>query len=408
MLMSVPLDDQVGAIHGDRLRVLVVGAGVAGVTLAQLLRRQGLHPVVLERSASATGAGYMLGLMPLVDEPLQQLGVWQQYRQRSVAMHRYQLRSSRGRAVRTYSVDAVLAQYGRYGGIERDELMETITGDGIPATLDSTVTALEQRDDDVTATMRAGEDIRSARFDLVVAADGMHSTTRGLVLDPREVESFDTGWGGWVAWAKSDPGTNDLYAETWGRGFFLGRYPVRERVGVFVGGPGPATAAGVGPFVSEVRTRLHQIDPLSSQALAVVEQADNPYLWQFTDTRSSRWTRGRVILLGDAAAGFLPTAGIGAAMAMESAAVLAGRLSTVSADEIPATLRGYELAQRPRVLAAHKNSRQLARMMFRDGRVICTLRDIAMRAATLKMALGPSIKLHQSAPLLKPDRRGAS
>jgi len=65
----------------------------------------------------------------------------------------------------------------------------------------------------------------------------------------------------------------------------------------------------------------------------------------------------------------------------------------------PRTLREYERQQRPRVIAAHENSRQLARLMFRDGRVICTLRDIAMRGANLRMALRPIINLHRGAPL---------
>lgn len=338
MLVPVPFDEQVSAARDDRLRVLVVGAGVAGVSVVQLLRRQGLHPALLERSAAGADEGYMLGLMPLVDEPLRRLGVWSEYRERSVAMHRYRLRSSRGRVVRTFSMDAVLAEYGRYGGIERGELMRTMAGRGVPATTGTTVRSVDQRADDVAVTVRTDAGVGRARFDVVVAADGMHSQTRDLVLGSDEVQTFDTGWGGWVAWAESDPAEADMYVETWGRGFFVGRYPVRDRVGVFVGGPRASTSAGVGPFVSRIRARLHQIDPMTSKALTAIGEADNPYLWQFTDTRSSRWALDRVVLLGDAAAGFLPTAGIGAAMAMESAAVLAARLSGVQARRDPANV----------------------------------------------------------------------
>lgn len=58
MLMPLSLDEQIQAARDDRLRVLVVGAGVAGVTLAQSLRGQGLHPVLLERSVSGGDGGY--------------------------------------------------------------------------------------------------------------------------------------------------------------------------------------------------------------------------------------------------------------------------------------------------------------------------------------------------------------
>lgn len=68
--------------------MLVVGAGVAGVTVAQLLRRQGLHPVLVERSAREAGSGYMLALMPLVDPVLDALGVREPYRAASVGLDR--------------------------------------------------------------------------------------------------------------------------------------------------------------------------------------------------------------------------------------------------------------------------------------------------------------------------------
>jgi len=53
----VPLSDQLAAVRDEALRVLVVGAGVAGVTLAQLLRRAGVEPVLLERRARTPTSG---------------------------------------------------------------------------------------------------------------------------------------------------------------------------------------------------------------------------------------------------------------------------------------------------------------------------------------------------------------
>jgi threonine dehydrogenase-like Zn-dependent dehydrogenase len=58
MLEATPIQAQLADARGDPLRVLVVGAGVAGLTVAQLLRAQGLHPVLVEgrraRPAAAT------------------------------------------------------------------------------------------------------------------------------------------------------------------------------------------------------------------------------------------------------------------------------------------------------------------------------------------------------------------
>jgi len=66
------------------------------------------------------------------------------------------------------------------------------------------------------------------------------------------------------------------------------------------------------------------------------------------------------VLLGDAAAGFLPTAGIGAGMAMKSAWVLARMLSHAPEVDLTALLAEYERTQKPRVEAAQGSSRALA------------------------------------------------
>lgn len=384
--------------------MLVVGAGVAGVCVARILQGQGLHPVLLERSNRDTDAGYMLGLMPLVDEPLRRMGVWEQYRDLSVAMHRYQLRSSRGRAIRTYSFAPVFAPYGRYGGIERGELIEAMAASSLPATLGATVRALRQDTAGATATIDTSDGSLDASFDLVIAADGLNSATRSLLMELSEVERFDTGWSGWVAWSEAETSSSDLYAETWGRGFFIGRYPVRNRVGVFVGGPRTQTAAGPAAFTGHIRSRLGRVDRLTEAALAAIESAADPFQWDLADARSARWALGRVILLGDAAAGFLPTAGVGAAMAVESAAVLATYLSAVPADGIAQALKKYEQAQRPRVLTAHDNSRLLSKLMFATGRTFCTARDLVARFMTVGAALGPIIKLNRSTPLTSSRR----
>ncbi|MDY6998369.1 MAG: hypothetical protein SW019_17350 [Actinomycetota bacterium] len=84
------------------------------------------------------------------------------------------------------------------------------------------------------------------------------------------------------------------------------------------------------------------------------------------------WTTLRAVLLGDAAAGFLPTAG----MAIESAWVLDRMLRRASRSRISDLLRAYEKAQRPRVEAAQSNSRQLAKVMFPRNRLLATVRDL--------------------------------
>lgn len=395
MLTPTSLDEQLRAADQDPLRVLVAGAGVAGRTVAQLLRRGGLHPVLVERSGEDAGAGYMLALMAMADPVIGELGVRERYLAASVGLGRYGIRSHTGRPLRIDRLNEVLGRFGDYRGISRSGLLEVLSGDGGALTRDTRITGIHESGGGVEVALRSGADRVDAEFDLVIAADGLHSTTRDLL--PGGAEEVDTGWGGWVAWVAPDADL-DLGEELWGAGFFVGSYPVLDRIGVFVGGPRAATGVGPARFAANVRRRLQTCDGRLDRILDAVARAETPYYWPLTDVRARNWVSGRTVLLGDAAAGFLPTAGIGAGMAMESAWVLATALRSATAAELPALLRTYVAAQRPRVEAAQDTSRRLARLMFRRGRTFAAVRDLAMSAVSIDVALGPIRKLLETRP----------
>jgi salicylate hydroxylase len=405
VLEATPIRVQLADAREDPLRVLVAGAGVAGVTVAQLLRRQGLHPVLVERSAREAGSGYMLALMPLVDPVLDPLGVREPYRAAG-GLDRYRFRNPAGWQLGQYLLASLFDRFGDYRGISRGQLLAVLGSGGGAVTYGTTVTALGQRPAAVTATLDDGSAPTEAEFDLVIAADGLHSATRGLVLAPGQVSTFDSGWGGWVAWAEPDL-DEDLGEELWGVGAFVGTYPVKGHVGVIVAGPRTDTETGTERFVARLRGRTGSVGPRIERALEVVVRHPDAYYWSLTDCRSDTWSVGRVALVGDAAAGFLPTAGIGAAMAMESAWVLGGLLAGATPDRVPDVLGRYEESQRPRVEAAQANSRQLARLMFLRGRVLSGLRNIVARFVPLGTALGPITRLLREQPRPIPTPAGS-
>ncbi|WP_211116284.1 FAD-dependent oxidoreductase [Glycomyces buryatensis] len=384
-------------MEGDRLRVLVVGAGVAGLAVAGLLRRSGLHPVLIDRAGPDAPSGYMLALMPLVDPVLAELGVSQEYWDRSVPLDRYRIRNRHGALVREYSLGKLLNTYGDYRGISRGELMNVLAAPARTVAHHTSVTAMDQRANSVTVIFsEAGTEVRG-EFDAVIVADGLHSSTRELVLDAELVPTFDTGWGGWVVWAEAD-GDSDLGEELWGTGYFVGTYPVKDRLGVIVCGPRTEKGAGLGAFVARLRDRTPEAGPRLDRVLTEAVDGRESYYWSLTDCRAAEWTVGRVALVGDAAAGFLPTAGIGAGMAMESAGALVRHLADCEPHLVPTALAAFERGQRPRVEAAQKNSRQLAPMMFNRNPVAAMLRDTAARFVPLGVALRPIQGLLETRP----------
>ncbi len=385
---------QIASLGRDDLRILVSGMGVAGATLVRILRQRGFHPVVIERNQPDAGDGYMLGLMPLVLPVLRAAGVEEPYRAASVEVSRYGLRGRHGQLLREYGLDSLVSTFGDYRGISRGALLDVLSAGESPVAFGVSIESIEQGEEDVRVRFTSGDE---ATFDAVVIAEGMHSTSRDLVLSTGEVSTYDPHWGGWVAWSEPDPNP-DLYEEVWGDGFFVGTYPVDDRIGVFVGGDRSDTRVGADAFVERIRGELGHVEPRTDSALRAVADTDDAYYWSLSDVRSDRWAVGRVVLLGDAAAGFLPTAGVGAGMAMESAGQLAVRLAGTSRSEIPRALAAFERTQRPRVESAQSNSRMLARLMFRQNRAFAIFRDGLARCLTLNMALGPIRRLLETAP----------
>lgn len=398
MFSPTTLDDQYEQAATDDLRILVVGAGIAGVTAAQLLRRDGRRPVLIERSTDSPARGYMLALMPMVDAALDDLGVRDGYRAAGVPLERYAVHGRTGRLLRVESTAELMSRFGDYRGIARGALLDVLAGAGAPVTYGATVASLTEAPDGVEVSLSCGGATRRLTFDLVIVADGMHSDTRQLILAGAPVEWVDTGWGGWVVWAPGTDADTDLGEELWGAGNMVAMYPVAGELGVFLGGPRTDTAAAPGPFVAAMRRRLKTVNARLDRAMAAVATDPDPYYWSLTDCRAPRWTTSRTVLLGDAAAGFLPTAGVGAGMAMESAWMLVRMLR--HADRIPLAdlLRTYERAQRPRVEAAQDNSRQLAGLMFRRSRALAAARELAIRFVSIQRALRPIQTLLRDQP----------
>lgn len=405
MLNSASVIEQYERAREDDLRILVVGAGIAGVTAAQLLRRDGRHPVLIERAPDQSHPGYMLALMPMVDAALEDLGVRQRYREASVPFGWYGMYSHTGRRLRVDPLGAILNRYGEYRGIARGDLIEVLSAEGCDVAFDSTVTALAERPDAAAVTVRSGSDEHQLEFDLVIIADGIHSDTRDFVLGGRPVQIVDTHWGGWVVWAPEDANP-DLGEELWGAGAIVGTYPVPGEIGVFLGGPQEDTAVGPQRFVEQLRRRLGTVSPRVDSALKAVVDDPDPYFWSLTDCRADAWTTGHTVLVGDAAAGFLPTAGIGAGMAIESAWVLTRMLRHTDRIAVGRLLAAYEAAERPRVEAAQNNSRLLARLMFHRSRALAVLRELAMRVASVEFALKPIQRLLANQP--DPDALAAA
>lgn len=401
MLTSVPIQDQYAAAEKDEIKILIIGAGIAGVSAAQMLRKEGRHPVLVERNADNDHPGYMLALMPMADRLLDDLGVHELYRENSVRFDKYGLHGHSGKLIRVDEMGRLLSPFGEYRGISRGKLLNVLSQQGCDVSFDTTVAEMDINDHQRLVKLKTDGVIRDFIFDLVIVADGVHSGTRKYLIEQQEVNQLNTHWGGWVIWTPEDEAM-ELGEEIWGAGFFMGIYPVKEKLGVFIGGHQKDTKKGPQDFILQARKKLKVINPRFEKGLKALEQTESPFYWALDDCRCSKWAFDKAILLGDAAVGFLPTAGIGAGMAMESAWVLTRLLQKADKKNLNLLLQAFESAQKSRVQSAQDNSRQLAKMMFNQSTILANLRDLAMRFVGVQTVLKPIKRILENLP--DPDR----
>lgn len=367
------------------MKVLIAGGGVAGLTLAALLRPRG-HQITVVDPGHGSDDGFALALWPHGTRVLHAVGVHDRLVERGLPMRRYTARSGSGALLTTSGPPAGIARHGYLGTVPRSDLVEMLaTACDHVEHRTGRVVALEQHHTGVDAHLDGGTIIEA---DLLVGADGIGSAVRTALLGPQP--RHDTGWtcATWWTEAADHPGDAGETLEFWGAGSFVGCYPCRGRSCLIVGGPSDTVRGQQArPWLRRTLTGAG----LPADRL-LPGSDDERWLWPMTDVRSTRWVRDRVALVGDAAAAFLPTAGMGASMALESAAALADELSRCDAGHAPFALRRYERRRKGRVERAQRQSRHFARALFTSSSTLARLRNGLVARMSVDRLLAPLVR----------------
>ncbi len=379
------------------MKILIVGAGIGGMALAALLRQRGQQVSVIERASRTDQAGYMITLYPIGSRVLHGLGLFDEFRKRSAEFRFYEVSNGHGEILHRFDLTPITEQFGYTGQILRRDLVDLLrsAAPDVPVHMETVLHGIDDRKDHVVVRYQNGT---TEEFDGVIGADGIHSATRQMVFGPKPDEA--TGWGLWVWWADMPDHPRNTVSEFWGHECLLGIYPTLEKTGCVLAAPkhliGPGAIEGEG---AAVRKAFSSMTGRPAEIVATFpEETHNLFFWNLADQKSESWTRGRVALLGDAACAFLPTAGVGASMALESAAVMADELSRTDSRFLPSAFSLYEKRRKHRAEAAQKESRKLAAWMTTGSGAMAWTRDQFLKAATIDSLMG-SISKSLSEPL---------
>jgi 2-polyprenyl-6-methoxyphenol hydroxylase-like FAD-dependent oxidoreductase len=369
------------------MRVVIAGAGIAGLTSALALRQRGIETLVLERAGTPEEiqVGGCIHVWHNGMRGLQRIGVGERLLElagEAAVVERAEFRTARDRLMYGWSARDTERQVGAPTfGVRRPDLHRVLldaVGDGV-VRFGETCAGFEQDGDGARVSLASG---REERGDALIGADGLRSTLRAAL--PGATEPRYAGYVSWQALARVDTGVVPvgLFRVVWGRGarFLFYRVGPEEVYweGTFAAPAGGADAEG--ERSQAVLERFSGWPAPVQTIIAATEQAAIGRADMYDRPTSKQWGAGRVSLVGDAAHAMTNALGQGANQAIEDALVLARCLGDQS-DDPAAALRGYETARIPRANQFASLSWAMARASRLHNALACGLRDTMLTVA---------------------------
>jgi 2-polyprenyl-6-methoxyphenol hydroxylase-like FAD-dependent oxidoreductase len=359
------------------LKILVVGAGIAGLATAVALRQNGVEVEVVEKTYELKEVGAALSLWPNSQAALKELGIAEAVEALGTREPSIIIKTSVGREMVRLDSERVDKSLG--GGalvVRRVDLQRVLleAAKGIPIRLGLECRLVRQTDSQVNVQFDGRDD---AWADALVGCDGVHSAVRSAVVG-LTVPSY-AGVTTWRAIVESDAAIHGNWCAD--RSSWLSFGEGRQFVVSFLRNSaiywsGNAVAPGRDTLASDPRAGAAEMFGSWHSPIPELIEGTDPTAVIQSDVYQAvprRIVRGRVALAGDAAHPMTPHLGQGACQALEDAAVLGRALGS---GEDPATSFSlYSEARLRRVQRVVSQSRRVGLMLSTTIPLLAKARD---------------------------------
>jgi 2-polyprenyl-6-methoxyphenol hydroxylase-like FAD-dependent oxidoreductase len=361
--------------------VLIQGAGIGGLTLAIALQQRGYKVKLVERSAGLVeaGAGIWMAANPM--QVFARLGFAEKIIEAGWTVRLLRLQDWKSGDIQTTNMSQIAKKYGfetiaLHRGVLQRLLFEQLEANSVH--FDCEVKSLTQNGDQVFASLSDGSSCVAA---IMVGADGFHSQVRRMAgLEGVKRYSGSSSYRAVARGAQILPveAEHEAY-EIWGKGCRVGFSKINADdyywYMTFDAPEGGASSA------SEIRTHAETVfRTYFSQWIGLLlnTRMEDILRTDISDLKPlTRWSSGRVGLIGDAAHATTPNLGQGGAMAVEDALALADAFQELGLND--AAWKRFEQLRRKKVDWTVSTAWSIGKICHLGNPLLRSLRNFALK-----------------------------
>ncbi len=329
-------------------KILIVGAGIAGLASYLALKHRGLNADIIENHHQLkTGTGGLLLTSNAVDAT-KQLGIYPQLKENAFTVSNINYRNEKNQSLMTFAKDKHFPDSAEFFSLHRNLLLKSLE-QWVPSDtiqFNRSISALTSHGQQSKVTFNDGT---SGTYDLIIGADGIHSQIRSELFQQSRLSHTVLSC---IRLVMSKP--SNLTEATYyiGQGRSASLLPIDKDLAycpfVF---SNSLLKNDVNQEPVELLKRLFgHFEGLLPNILANIdENTEVSPITPFNSLKMDSWITNNAVLIGDAAHALIPTQPQGAALALEDAIILAD--SIYNEDSIAQALHKYQLRRFKRVKA---------------------------------------------------------